>query len=123
MRVAVEDGGDRIPAERLFEPAGAEEWIDLERLAFDRRRDRRIVQDREARRCRHARERGLELQRLGNRLLDELFDHRLAPRAERASTESTTEPFNAGDADAAHFTGVAVEHGHAGVTKDRGHLI
>ena len=63
-------------------------------------------------------ERRLELERFVDRFVDELLDHRLAPRAERALAESTGEPFHAGDADAAHFSGFAIEHGDSRVRED-----
>ena len=56
------------------------------------------------------RERRFQLQRLVDRLLDELLDRRLAPGSERAPAEAAGEPLDAGEADPVHLDGVAVEH-------------
>ncbi len=70
-----------------------------------------------------ARQRRFELQRLVNRLANELFDDRLAPRTERALAESATESLHARDADAEHLACVAVEHHETGFDEDLGHFV
>ena len=79
VRVAVEDRGHRVARERLLQPAAAEERINLERLALDRRLDRGVVQDGDEPFGAQPRQRGLELQRLVQALVDELLDDRLRP--------------------------------------------
>ena len=68
------------------------------------------------------RQRRLELQRLVHRLVDELLDDRLAPRAERMTAEAAPEPFHARDADAVQFTSIAVEDRQAGGGQHVSHL-
>ena len=60
-----------------------------------------------------ARERGLELQRLVDRFVDELLDDLLAPRPERAAAKTAAEPLDTGKADAMHLARVAVEDADA----------
>src|SRR5512141_1029126 len=48
MGVTVAERGPRIPSERLFEAAAAEEWKDLQRLSLDGRLNRRVVKNGDA---------------------------------------------------------------------------
>ena len=64
------------------------------------------------------RQRRLELQRLVDRLLDEVLDRLFAPRAERAAAEAAGKALDAGEADAVDFGRFAVEHRDAGVDED-----
>jgi hypothetical protein len=117
----VEGRGHLVPDERLLVAAAAEEREDLERLALDGVAHRRVVEHRDLLRRAEAGERGLELERLVERLLDERLDHGLAPRAERAAPEAAAEALHAGEADAVHHVRVAVEHRHADVAQGVGH--
>ena len=118
MGVPVQYEGNGIPIDRLLEPAGSKERIDLERLADDRLLHRRIVKKGDELRHADARERRLELQRLVDRLVHELFERRLAPGFERTRPEPAAEAFDARDADAEQFARVAVEHGDTGLGQD-----
>ena len=123
MRVAVDHERHRIASDRLLEAARSEERIDLERLAFDRLLNRRVVQQRDELRRAQPRERRFELQRFVDRLVHELLDDRLAPRAERALAEAAAESLDAGDADAVQLARVAVEHVEAGLGENLPHLV
>ena len=123
VRVAVHDEGHRIPIERFLQTARSDERIDLERLALDRRLNRRVVQQRNPLRRAKARQRGFELQRLVDGLVHELLDDRLSPRSERTRPEPATETLDAGDADALQLAGVTVENGQAGIGQNPAHLI
>src|SRR5262245_33333800 len=110
MRVAVEDGGDRIAVQGLFEPARPEEREDLGRLALHRRLDGSVMQYGDALRRAQARQRRLQLQRFVQRLLDEALDGLLTPEPECAPAEAAREAFDANKADAMDLIRVAVEH-------------
>ena len=101
--------GDRIAAERLLEPARAEEGVDLEGLSLDRLLDWRVVQQRHDLGRSQTGQRGFELQGFVHRLTDELFDGSFAPRAQGALTESSRESFHPGDADATYLARISVE--------------
>ena len=123
MRVAVEHGAHRVAVQRVLESAGAEERIDLRRLAGDRAEDGRIVQHRHTVLRAQARERGFELERLVDRLVHEVLDAVLAPRRERARSEAAREALHAREADARHFLRVAVEQDHPDVDENLLHLV
>ena len=91
MRVPVKDGAHAIAVDRFFEAARSEIGEDLRRLAFHRRANRCVVEQRDALLRAQACERRLELQRFVNRFLDERLDGLLAPRAERAAAEAAGE--------------------------------
>jgi hypothetical protein len=55
--------------------------------------------------------------------VDKLFGHLLAPRSERASTETAAEAFDAGKSDAHYFAGIAIEYRRAGSSDDSFHFI
>src|SRR4051812_30997389 len=120
--MAVHDERDRVAADRLLEAARSEKRIDLERLAFDRPLNRRVVQERHELRRAKTRESRLELQRLVDRLAHELLDDRLAPRAKRTLAEPAAESLRAGDPNSLQLAGIAVEHDDAGVGQDLAHL-
>ena len=118
MSVTVERSVHRVALERLLETTAAEKRIDLLRLARDGLADRCVVEKRDAAWSPEARERGLELQRLAERLLHEVLDHGLTPRAERAASESAAEALHPCEADVLEHPAVAVEDLHAGVAED-----
>src|SRR3954466_12147446 len=118
VRVAVEDHGDRIAADRLLEAARSEERVNLERLTVDRRLDRRIVEQRDDLFGPQPRQRRLELEGLVDRFVHELLDDGLAPRRERVPSEAAAEALDAGDPDAGELARVAVEDDHAGVAQN-----
>src|SRR6187200_2462731 len=99
MRVTVKNGRYVVTRQRLFEPARSEERVDLGRLPFHRRDDRRVVQQRDALRGAQARQRRFELERLVDRLADESFDARFAPGAERARAKAAAKAFDARESD------------------------
>src|SRR5207253_2981742 len=109
VRMAVKDEGHRISADRLLQAARPEERIDLERLAVDRRLNRRVMQQRDDLLRSQPREGRLELQRFVHRFTHEVLDDPLAPRRERVAAEAAAEAFHAGDADARELARVAVE--------------
>src|SRR5207249_7391435 len=109
MRVAMEHERDGIPVDRLFQPARSQKRVDFQRLAVDGLLHRRVVQQRDELLRAQSRKRRLELQRLIDRLVHEVLDDRLTPWPERAFAKAAAEPLDAGDADAKHFTRVAVE--------------
>ena len=80
-----------------------------QRLTFDRRLDRRVVEQGDELLVAQPRERGLELQRFVDRLADEPLDDLFAPRAERAAPEAAGESLHPGEADAVDLGGLAVE--------------
>src|SRR5262245_36787577 len=114
----MDDGGDRIPAERFFETAAAQIRVDLPRLTFDRGFDGRIVQQHNRLLGSETRQRRLELERFVDRFVHELFDDGLSPGTKRPSAESTREPLDAGKSDPLHFAGIAVENVHAVVDEN-----
>src|SRR5687768_449265 len=105
--MTMEGGGHAVSVERLFETARPQEGEDLARLAFHRRFDRRIVEHGDALRRVQARERGLELQRLRHRLVDERLGRFLAPWLEGAPSEAAAEPLHPREPDAEHLHGLA----------------
>src|SRR5437763_16209379 len=68
-------------------------------------------------------ERGLELQRLVDRLAHEALDRLLTPGAEHVFTKSAPEPLDAGEADAADLVALAVEDRDARFSEDALHLV
>jgi len=70
-----------------------------------------------------ASERALELERLVHRLADEALDDLLAPRAERAATEPSTEAFHASESNALQLAGIAIEHRDSGVGENLAYFI
>ena len=117
VRVAVKHRGHVEARQRILEAARAEKGKDLRRLAFDRVANRRVVHEHDALRDAQPRERGLELERFLHRLVDEVLDDLLAPRAQRAAAEPAAEAADAGEPDAAELPRVAVEHVHADVAR------
>src|SRR5206468_12346784 len=115
MCVAVKNQRHRVSIDWLLEPARSQKRIDLERLSLNGRLDRRVVQQRDHMRRAQSCQRRVELQRLVDRLADELLDDPFSPRSERALTEAAAEPLHAGDADAVDLGRVAVEYDDAGV--------
>src|SRR5262252_738116 len=71
---------------------------------------------------RQARERGLELERFLNRLVDEVLYDFLTPGPERSAAESPAEPSDPSEANAAKLPRVAVEHVDADVVEDFGDI-
>src|SRR5438046_10589075 len=69
------------------------------------------------------RERRLELQRLVDRLADELLDNRFAPRPQRALPEPAAETLHPRDPDAAQLAGVAVEYMQAAIDENLAHFV
>ena len=98
--MAVEDRIHRVAGERLLQPARAQVRVDLLRLALDRGLDRRVVQQGHPLLGPQPGQRGLELERLVERLLHELLDDLLAPRPQRAPPESSGKPLHPREADA-----------------------
>src|SRR6185369_15667667 len=96
MRMAVDDKGDAIRVDRLLEPAGSEERVNLQRLALDGALDGRIVKQRDGRQRLDSRQRRLELERLVDGFADEVLDAVFPPRAESALAEAAAKPFHAG---------------------------
>ena len=123
MRVAMEHRVDAISVDGLLEPARAEIRKDFRRLAFDGGANRRVVQHGDAACRAQARQRGLELQRLVDRFLDEALDRPLAPGPERAAAEAAAEPFDAREPDAVDLGGFAVEDRHAGIGQNLADLV
>src|SRR5262245_16888868 len=123
MRVAVKHKRHRITADWLFQTTRSDERIDLERLTRDGLLDRRVVKKRDQSSRPQSRQRGFELERLGDRFVHEVLDHRLTPGAERMSTEPSAESFDPGDADPEQLAGVAVENDCARVAQDLTHLV
>jgi hypothetical protein len=105
MRVTMKHGGHAIPVDRFLESARPEVRKDLHRFAFDGTADWRVVQHRDARLRAQASERGFELQRLVDSLLDEQLDRLFAPGSERAATEPAGESLDARESDALDFGG------------------
>src|SRR4051794_37743928 len=110
MRVAVDRERHREPIDRILEPARSDERINFERLTLYRLLDRSVVQQCDARGGTQADQRGLELQGLVDRFVDELLDDRFTPGAQRARAEAATEALDAGNADARELDGIAIEH-------------
>src|SRR6058998_1109901 len=96
--------------ERVLEPAGSQERVDLLRLTLDGFGDRRVMEQRDPRTAHEPRQRRLELQRFADRLVDEGLDDLLAPGLEHALAEPARESLDPREADAAHFGDVAVQH-------------
>src|SRR5207247_7704121 len=113
-----EDGGHAGTVERLLEAARSQERKDLPRLAFHRRLDGRVVEDRDPLLRAQARQRRFELERLVHRVVHEAFDRVLAPGLERAASEAAAEALDAREADALDLDALAVEHLHASVAED-----
>src|SRR6185436_20917693 len=113
--VTMEHGRHRIPRQRLFQPAAAEERIDLERLPLDRRLNRRVVKDGNQPLGAKLRQRRFELQGLVQALVHEILDDAFTPRTERAPPKAAGEALDACEADASYLGGVAVERHQAGV--------
>src|SRR5687767_14293011 len=120
MCVPVKNRRHRVSGKGLFQTTGAEERIDLERLAFDGVANWRIVDEGDPVLCLQPRERRLELEDFLERLVHELFDDRLAPRAQCTAPEATAEPTNASEPHAVDLVRVAVEQANAGVGEDLG---
>ena len=103
MGMTVEDHIHRIAAERLFQPARAEVGVDLQRLALHRGGYRRVVQQGHPPLGSQLSQRGLQLQRLVQRLPHELLDQSLTPGAKRPPPEPSGKPLDPGEPDAEHF--------------------
>src|SRR5437879_3577918 len=106
VRMALKNGRDLKPRERILETARAEEREDLQRLALDRVANRRIVHEHDPLRRFQSRERGLELERFLDRLVHEVLDDLLTPRPERAAAEAAAESAHAGEPHVAEFPAV-----------------
>src|SRR5262245_2756213 len=95
MCVPVEHCGDRVPHQRFFETAATEKRKDLWRFSFHGLLDWRVVQDCNQVIVTQSRQRRFELQRLGDRFVNELLDDVFAPWAKRAAAETAGEAFDA----------------------------
>jgi len=118
VSMAVEDRRHGEARDRIFEPAAAQERVDVAGFSLDRSLDRRVVEQDHDVISTQARERGLELQRFVHGFVHELFDDLLAPRPERPAAEPPSEPLHAGKPDAFNLRRLAVEHDDAGVLQD-----
>jgi hypothetical protein len=121
--VAVEDRGDGVAVQRLFEAAGAEEGHDLGRLSFHGGSNRAVMEHGHALDGAQARERALELDRLLGGLVDEVLEALLAPRLERSLAEAAHVAFDACKAHAVQLDAVAVENVDAGRREDLLYLL
>jgi hypothetical protein len=81
------------------------------------------VQQRDELRGAQAPKRRFELERLVDRLTDELLDDRLSPGTEGAFAESPAETLDAGDADAQQLAGIAVQHMESGLDENLRHFV
>ncbi len=120
MGVAVEDGVDGTPMQRLGQPATPEKRVDLQGFSSARIGHRRVVKQSDAPVGSQPAERRLELERLVNRLLHEAFDGRLPPGPQRRTTVSAQEALRSREADALHLDRVAVEDLHSGAAQNAG---
>src|SRR5207253_4611482 len=116
--MTVKDGAHAIAIDRFFEPGRSEEGDDLGRLALNGRLNWRVVQNGDPLRRSKSRQCRLELERLFDCLVHEFLDDLLAPRAERAASETAAEAFHPGEADTIDLRGIAVKHCHARVGED-----
>src|SRR5262245_16842521 len=118
MRVAVEDGVDPIPVDRLFQTARTEKGEDLRRFPFDGASNRRVMQQGNTLLRSQPRERCLEFQRLIDGFLHERLDRVLAPRTERTTTEAARKSLDAGEADSVHFRRLAIKHTYSAIDEN-----
>ncbi len=123
MRVSVEHRAHGIAQERLLQPAGAKERIDLDRLALDGGSNRRVVHEDDGMPHTQPREGRLELERFVQRLMDEALDSLLAPGRQRVPPESAAEAPHPREADAAHLARIPAQHIHANITQNPAHFI
>src|SRR5688572_15687186 len=114
----MEHRADTVAVDRLLEPARSEIREDFRRLAFDRRANRGIVQQRHAAGGAQAREGRLELQRFVDRLLHESLDRPFAPRPERPAPEAAAKTLDSGEADAMDLGRFTIEDRHPGVREN-----
>jgi hypothetical protein len=111
------------PVDRMGKTRRAEERIDFERLAFDRARDRRIMEHGDGAFGAERAKPVFELARLLARFVDEILDRLLAERAELAAAEAADETLGAGEADPVDHRRLLAEHEHAGRPHDPDHLV
>src|SRR5262245_2666402 len=123
MCMTVNHQRNRISIDRLFEPARPDEWKDFGRFTVRSVLHRRVVQQSDQMLGSQTGQGRLELQRLVDGSMDELFNNRLAPWAERALAESAAKPLYARDTNPADFHGVAVENHHTGVNENLPHFV
>ena len=100
MGMAVKDRFHFVAHQWLFEPGRSEKRIDLERLALDRRGDRRVVEQR------HPRDRRRRASAVSSFNASATVSWTkslisLAPGPERAGAEAAAESLDAGEADTA----------------------
>ena len=114
---------DRIVNQRFFEPARADEGVDLRWFALDSLLNRRVVHQRDTLRRAQPGESRFELEPFVDGFVHELLDRRFAPRPELTLAEATGEPLDAGDSHLQHFVGIPVENREAGVGENRADLV
>lgn len=123
MSMAVHGEVGAGPIDGLREQIGAEEGVDLGRLAHERVADRRVMHQRDAH-VRHERpQRLLERVRALLRVADERLHLPLAELGPRTAREPASEPLHAGHADGARgrvdHHGVALQDDRSDVPQDR----
>jgi hypothetical protein len=100
----------RIAAQRLFETAASQEWVDFDGLPFHGGLDRRVVKQRDPMWRSESRERVFELQRLVDGLLHEGLEHALSPGPQRPATKAARETLDARESDIMDLACFAVEN-------------
>src|SRR5918994_3724913 len=118
MSVAVENCGDGISAQRIFEPAGAKKRKNFRRLSNDGVNDRRIMEQRNSLGGSQARESGFEFERLFHSFMHEAFDGGFTPGLQRSLPEAAGEAFDTGKTKPVYFAGLPIQDTYAGIRKN-----